>query len=71
MVTRWERGGVLGENGEGSYKNSLRDVKHNIGKTGNDMVIALMNGVRWVLDLFGRSLHKVYQCLITMLCTRN
>lgn len=44
------------------------DVEHSTGNTVNNTVITMYR-VRWVLGLPGRTLCKVYECLVTMLYT--
>ena len=45
-------------------------VKYNIGNRVNNILIT-MHDVRWVLDISGWPLSKVYDCLTTMLYTWN
>ena len=47
-------------------QNSGEDVKCSIGSIVNSVII-IMYGVRWVLDLSGGSLCKLYKCLTPML----
>lgn len=49
-------------------KISMRNVKYSVSNIVSDTVITVF-GVRQVLDFLGRSLHKVYKCLITVLNT--
>ena len=50
--------------------NSLRDVKYSIGITVSNNIIPL-HGARWVLEISGRTLYKVHDCLIAMLYSWN
>lgn len=43
-------------------QNSHGDIKHSLGNTVNNTVITI-SGARWVLELLGRMLGKVYDCL--------
>ena len=56
------------EVGIASHEHSHQDVMFSIENIVNNIEIA-MYSVRCVLDLSGRSFHKVHECLITMLCT--
>ena len=60
--------GVLGKKceGIGSYKNSHRDVKYNIGNVVNNIVIT-MDGARWVLEILRGTLNEEYDFLTTIL----
>ena len=49
-----------------SLQNGHEDVKHSIGNIVNNIIIT-MHGLRWVLDLLGGTLHKLYKCLTTTL----
>ena len=49
-------------------QNSGEDVKCSIGSIVNSVII-IMYGVRWVLDLSGGSLCKLYKYLTTILIT--
>lgn len=54
----------MGEKGEGSTKLQHRhgDVKSSIGNRVSNMIIT-MYGAKWVLELSGRSLHTLHDCL--------
>ena len=52
----------------GSYKIVTGHVKYSIGNTVNNMVITVY-GIRWIVDLSGGSLRKLYKCLTTILYT--
>ena len=73
QVIEWGGFEGMGEKGEreekvqiASYLNSHGDIKYSLCNIANNIVIT-MYGVRWVLDLSGWSLHKLYKCLITIL----
>ena len=52
----------------GSYKIVNGDIKYSIGDTVNNIVIAVC-GARWVLEISGGTICKVYDWLTTMLHT--
>ena len=72
MVARWEGhwGGGWVKKVKGlrrtnwQLQNSHRDGKYSIGNIVNNIVIT-MYSARCVLNLLGRSLHKLYECLTT------
>ena len=47
-------------------QNSHGDAKYSMGNIVN-IIVVTMYGARWVLELSGETLHKVYDCLTTML----
>ena len=51
-------------------QNTHGDVKYCVGNIVNDIVIT-MYGARWVFEILGGSLCKVYDCFTTMLYTWN
>ena len=48
--------------------NSHGDIKHSRGNRVSNIVITVY-GARWVLEILGGSLYKVYDCLMTILYT--
>ena len=64
----------MGEKGEGIKKYELMvtkqswDVKYRVRNIDNHIVI-IVYGARWVLELLGESLNKLYKCLTTILYT--
>ena len=64
----------MGEKGEGIKKYELMvtkqswDVKYRVRNIDNNIVI-IVYGARWVLELLGESLNKLYKCLTTILYT--
>ena len=47
-------------------QNSHRDVKYSTGNVVNNIVIT-MSGARWILEISGGPVCKVYDCLTTTL----
>ena len=71
MAARWEGAGALGGKGKKIKKYKLSShgyVKYGIGNKVSNIVTTSC-GVRWVLDLSGWSLHKLYKFIITTLYT--
>ena len=67
MVAREKRCWRLGEKGEGiELQNSYGDVKYSTGNRANNVII-IVYGARWVPDILGEPLCKVYGCLTSML----
>lgn len=49
-------------------QNSPRDVKYRVGNIGSNSAVTV-KGARWVLELLGRSLCRLYKSLTTTLYT--
>ena len=63
---KWLGGKVEKCKGNRKLQTSHKDVKNSTGNVVDHIVIT-MYGARWVLELSGGSLCKLYNCLITML----